>query len=131
MNRGDTVTFTSRLVVEECCSCGVIFGLPDDLRDQLLARRGTPFYCPNGHKQWYTGKSEAEKLRAQLANEKDRTEYWREEHGRERRSHSATKGQLTKARNRIGKGVCPCCNRSFPALAEHMRTEHPEFSEPS
>ena len=128
MRRGDTLLITTHLVVEECCACGMVFGLPDDYQRVLREHPGQPFYCPAGHGQHYTGKTDAEKLRIQLAAQVDRVRFWQEEHARERRSHSATKGQLTRARRRIGRGVCPNCNRSFPALAEHMRTEHPELA---
>ena len=27
-------------------------------------------------------------------------------------------------------GVCPCCTRTFPNLAAHMKTKHPDFGAP-
>lgn len=128
MERGKTLNRIVELVTEECNDCGVMFGIPIYLRNQRIEDHQW-FYCPNGHQLHYTGQTEAQKLQRQLTAERDRTNYWRDEHQREKRSHSATKGQLTKARRRIGRGVCPCCNRSFPALAEHMKTEHPEVAD--
>lgn len=33
----------------------------------------------------------------------------------------------TRTRNRIAAGVCPCCNRTFQNLADHMRTLHADY----
>ena len=46
----------------------------------------------------------------------------------ERRSHSATKGLLTKERNRTLAGLCPCCDKHYVSLAKHIKTQHPEFN---
>jgi hypothetical protein len=35
---------------------------------------------------------------------------------------------VTKIKNRVGHGVCPCCTRSFQNLARHMASEHPTFA---
>ena len=32
---------------------------------------------------------------------------------------------------RVEHGVCPCCKRSFSALARHMATKHPEYADGS
>ena len=45
----------------------------------------------------------------------------------EQRAHSATKGQLTRARKRAANGVCPCCHRSFENVARHVAKQHPDF----
>ena len=44
-----------------CCNCGVSFWITEQYNDELL-RCHNSFYCPNGHKQYYTGKTDAEKL---------------------------------------------------------------------
>ena len=38
------------------------------------------------------------------------------------------KAAKTRLKNRVGKGVCPCCNRSFANLKRHMASQHPEFA---
>lgn len=40
----------------------------------------------------------------------------------------AQKGQNTRLKKRIAAGVCPCCNRSFANLREHMAGQHPDFT---
>lgn len=42
-------------------------------------------------------------------------------------AYTAAVGQVTKLKNRVGHGVCPCCNRSFGNLARHIESEHPTF----
>ncbi len=36
------------------------------------------------------------------------------------------KNKLSRQLKRVNKGVCPCCNRTFVNLANHMKTTHPE-----
>lgn len=119
---------TINLTTIECGSCGITFGAPDRW---IQARRDDhkTFYCPNGCPRAYQGESKAERA------ERHRQEAERALHRRteqleaERRSHAATKGQLTKTRKRVAGGVCPCCNRTFQNLGRHMHTKHPGFAE--
>lgn len=46
------------------------------------------------------------------------------------RQLSAARGQVTRIKNRVGNGVCPCCNRSFGNLHRHMQTKHPGWKKP-
>lgn len=118
----DTVTF----VVEECCNCGCLFALTSDMQKRLRNKPGETFYCPRGHAQYYTGKTEeqkqrerAERLERQLAN--------RDEDLRSARaSLIATKGQLTKAKKRADAGICQHCKRSFANVSRHVAHMHPE-----
>lgn len=50
--------------------CGVVFALTVE-HNKRLRETHNAFYCPNGHKQWYNAKSEAEKLREQLERAKN------------------------------------------------------------
>lgn len=125
--RGSVMNVTAQLVTEECFKCGVMFAIPTDLRNYLLADHSREFFCPNGHGQVYGGKTEAEKQREraerlalQLAN--------RDEDLRCARAQvAATKGQVTKLKKRVANGVCPCCNRSFANLGRHMAGQHPDY----
>lgn len=40
----------------------------------------------------------------------------------------ATKGVLTRTKNRVAKGACPCCNRYFRDVHSHITSQHPEYS---
>lgn len=125
-----TLNYTGQIYVQNCCSCGITFGVPTDF-DAKRREDHQSFYCPSGHPQSYRGKTEeqkqrdrAERLERQLAN--------RDEDLRSTRaSLIATKGQLTKTKNRIAKGICPCCNRSFVDLGRHMAGQHPDYTEAS
>jgi RNase P subunit RPR2 len=84
----------------------------------LAKRDKATFYCPNGHSQCYTGLSDKEKLE------------------QERARHQETLARLNVAEakrvqleKRIKRGVCPCCKRSFTALARHIKSKHPEYAE--
>lgn len=128
----DTITDTRTLVTETCFTCGVLFAMDADLHERLLDDSERIFYCPNGHAQHYPGKS----LRQQLKAAKDEAERARRQQANteenlriERASHSATRGHLTRARTqveRIERGVCPHCHRSFANVARHMASQHQE-----
>jgi hypothetical protein len=115
-----------------CANCNVPFGMTGD----YISRRrkdGDGFHCPNGHANVFRD-SEADKLRKQLDNARLRMEWAEQDAKRAReslevaqRSKAAYKGQLTKLKNRVSKGVCPCCNRTFANLAKHMGTKHPDY----
>jgi DNA repair exonuclease SbcCD ATPase subunit len=95
--------------------------MPKEL-DQKLRENHKEFYCPNGHKQWYVGESEAEKLRRELKRKE-------QEVADQVRARLQAQSDLDKAERklkRVAKGVCPCCNRSFANLHKHMETKHPE-----
>ncbi|SII06571.1 Uncharacterised protein [Mycobacteroides abscessus subsp. abscessus] len=108
--------------------CGVPFALHDEFIRQRREDHKT-WYCPNGHPRYYPRENETEKAKAavrrlerQLAN--------RDEDLRAAKvAHAVTKGKLTKTRNRIAKGVCPCCNRSFANLQRHMAGQHPDYTD--
>ncbi len=123
--RGLTFTKTVTMVTELCCNCGVAFAMPSDLQEKFKNNSNKWFYCPNGHQQHYTGKSDAQKLKDTqelLAQKQNQLDF-------EKRMRADTDLRLKKATNkldRVHKGVCPCCNRNFKDLRRHMETKHPE-----
>lgn len=117
----------TQLRAVSCYSCGTTFGMESRFYADRV-RDHADFYCPNGHRQHFIGETEAERLKRQLEAERNRVEFLKREVQSERRSRSAMRGQLTKTRNRIAKGVCPCCNRQFADLHRHMTTKHPEYA---
>lgn len=123
--------YTATLDVIACADCGIEFGVPDHWIKRLRTN-GDSFFCPRGHTNVYR-KTELKKLKLKLDRERDAHERTRknvlaanQRTEKERRSHSATKGRLTKTHNRIKKGVCPFCNRHFGNLQRHMETKHKE-----
>lgn len=129
-----TLNYTGQLIVQDCCSCGMTFGVPADFDKRRVDDKQT-FYCPAGHPQSYTGKTEEKKLREraeqlerELANRDRQLANKDEDLRATRASLIATKGVLTKAKKRIANGVCPCCQRSFANVERHMSSQHPDYA---
>lgn len=112
-------------VMEECSNCGTPFFMPRRLQRVLINNRNS-FYCPNGHSMSYRGKADAERIKDQM--EALRLEKEKELEVLQNRWLDALgeKNKLEKQLKRVHKGVCPCCNRSFVNLQQHMKTKHPE-----
>lgn len=130
--RGKTITEEVTLITETCCNCGVLFAMTDEFQRQKIKDKGTSsawFYCPNGHSQHYTGKSDAQlrkeaEQRAATAQEEARIA--RIEADQARAAQRRTEAKLKAQTRRVTNGVCPCCNRTFRQLAAHMKRMHPE-----
>ena len=136
-NPGETFAGYTQLVVEVCCSCGVSFAMPEMLRTKALADHGRWFYCPNGHNQHFTGKTEAQQLSERLERERVRAARLAAERDQAEAARRAEKGRATRFKNerdrertRVSHGVCPCCNRTFKNLQRHMSGQHPDFAAP-
>lgn len=132
-----TATFThvETYEIEHCCTCGIPFAVTSDFQKQRRLDHQY-FYCPAGHPQHYAGKSEAEqqrdranRLERQLANREEDLRSERASHTSTRRKLAASKGQLTKTKNRVAAGVCTCCNRTFANLARHMTGQHLNYTQ--
>lgn len=129
-----TLLFTTTLVLEHCPKCGVPFGMEAGYKLERLNRRDT-FYCPSGHPQHYIGKTEAEKAREEAERQRIRADGYEQladeravQRDHARRQAAASRGVVTRIKRRIGKGVCPCCNRTFADLGRHMAGQHPDFA---
>jgi DNA-binding transcriptional regulator YiaG len=113
--------------IEQCCNCGIAFAMTADFQRRRREDRES-FYCPAGHGQHYTGKTEAQKLKEELERKQAALVA---ERGRAV-ALEAQRDQISKAhrkmRERVRNGVCPCCTRTFQNLMQHMRTEHPDFA---
>ena len=119
---------------ETCWVCGIQFAMPERWASKR-SQNGKGFSCPAGCSLSY-GESEVSKLQERLASAQDQTDAQRKltrhanaRTAKERASHSATKGHLTRNKKRVAAGVCPCCNRTFKALARHMKNKHPEYAD--
>lgn len=125
-----THTFTLTLVTVACCheGCGVIFGLTEEFQSRRREDHEW-FYCPNGHKQHFSGPNETERLRKQLQFTRESESFYREQAAHERRSAAAQKGHRTRVLNLVAQGICPVggCRRNFGNVRDHMATEHPDF----
>lgn len=116
-----TVTLTEKV----CPDCFIHYAMDAELNGRRL-RDGGNFYCPNGHSLHYI-ETEVDRLKKENQNLQNRTKWAEQEADAAKREKTAIKGQLTKTRNRIANGVCPCCHRTFKQLAAHMDNKHPDF----
>ena len=103
-------TFTVDLTQISCGKCGGTYAINERYRRQREEEGGS-WNCPYCKCSWGYVTTTIDKLRRQLE-----------------RSRSAIKGHLTRTKNRVKNGVCPCCKRSFENLRQHMETKHPEYA---
>ncbi len=115
-----------RMVTEECCECGTNFAMTQDLQSKFLRSRKS-FFCPNGHSQHYIEKTVEQKLKDQLVKKTRRINSLNSNVNNLKKQKNKVVKQYNHVRNRIKNGVCPCCNRTFTNLLNHMETQHPEF----
>jgi DNA-directed RNA polymerase subunit RPC12/RpoP len=103
-----------------CGECGGTYAINERYRQQKH-QKGESWSCPYCRVYWgYSGNSENEKLRRELAAEKQRKEAALARENEER----AAKEKLERKLKRVDRGVCPECNRSFQNLARHMKCKH-------
>lgn len=129
-----TVVIT--LVQVDCFKCHAIFGMTK-VADAHKRRSHEDLWCPCcGAQQAYGGKSDLERLREDKGNlerslvrERARHDQTRADRNVTKRRLSATRGVITRTKNRIANGVCPCCNRQFQNLANHIANKHPDYRE--
>lgn len=135
--RNREISVSLNLITEQCCNCGTVFAMSEALVAQRRSDGGW-FWCPSGHQQHYAqstedqlraSRAEAERLKAQIARERESANKERDglldELNGTRRSLAATKGQLTRARKRAIAGVCQFCNRHFANVERHVHSKHP------
>lgn len=121
--------------MHQCITCGVLVVLPQE-RVAHSRKVGGYFHCTNGHSQGWSKdecddakvRRERDRLAQRVAERDDEIKRQRLLRETTERQLAATRGVVTRIRNRVGKGVCPCCTRSFGNLARHMATQHPTFT---
>lgn len=123
---------TTEFLLVYCWDCSIPYYLTKEKYDRCKSHKEN-FFCPNGHGAVFTS-GPVEELKKQLEDEKqklkwaqDSRDYYQRKTKTLEKSRAAIKGQLTRVRNRIKHGVCPCCTRTFQDLSRHMKTKHPEF----
>lgn len=111
---------------EECCDCGMLFAITNDFMRRRKKDHGL-FYCPAGHGQHYTGRTEEQKLKAELQLANNRADEMQRRAAEESQRAASISRSYKRVRERVKNGVCPCCNRTFDNLARHMKTKHPAY----
>lgn len=95
-----------------CWKCGCLYALTQHFMGQRR-KDHNGFYCPNGHEGFFGAETEEERLKQQLAKEISK-----------RASLDAENHKIKLKLDRVKKGICPECNRSFGNLREHMKHKH-------
>ena len=111
-----------------CEPCGVQFALTETMYKRLRRTHDT-FYCPNGCQIQYYGETQEQKLRRLLDSANSRSTDLSHRLDYANRSRAALRGQVTKIKRRVSKGICPCCRRNFANLKRHMEGQHPNWRE--
>ena len=117
--------------------CARVFYVEDDWLT-TRCNQGGIVACPYCGTKWdFSMQSATQKLRdenARLARlleiEEARVERERVYSRGMRRKAAALRGVVTRTKNRVGNGVCPCCNRTFANLMRHMHDQHPGYTAP-
>lgn len=134
-----TLTYSGTLVIETCW-CGMPHAIPQELRNHQWEQKQNGktqdgIYCPAGHKWIFKGTSQVDRLKQELELANKRALNITAAHDQTKAalretelSLRGTKAAKTRIKNRIAKGVCPCCNRYFKELDRHMHDQHPEFT---
>ena len=105
-----------------CYKCAIPFWVPE-VFNQDRHRLGDSFYCPAGHGQVYSesdAEKEAKRLRAMLADSTRNGTYLLTRLG----AAQTERDKLSRKLKRVGRGVCPDCNRTFQNLGRHMACKH-------
>ncbi len=130
-----TETVSIQLVRKTCIYCFAAYGMNAE-HDRQRRADHEPFWCPACGKPivYSNGNSDEDRLRRELAAETARLDqvkadrdYQKRERTKVEKSLSATRGVVTRIKNRVAAGVCPCCTRHFTNLERHMAGQHPEF----
>lgn len=125
-----------RHVVNQCGTCAVWHTIPEIVYNSYRAEGGF-WHCPNGHQRGFR-KGEDEIKQEEIRRERDKLKQdaarledekraaWATANEQAERAKKAERKVKTLTK-RAAAGTCPCCQRSFSNMAEHMKHQHPEF----
>lgn len=123
-----TTTATITLVHQNCGACHRVFGMEWQFREAALADHSITWHCPYcGSQHMFTGKTKEQRLREMLESANARASRLEGEKKLTAHQLRAQKAAKTRIKNRVARGVCPCCNRSFENLRRHMANQHPDY----
>jgi hypothetical protein len=121
------------------CWCGVVFAIPSQAWKEKMRQRdlghSVELHCPvNGHTMSWDGGDALKKAKDELAREQSRraqaeadARWNRDRANAADRRVRAARGLVTRIKNKVAKGRCPCCSHTFKDLRTHMEQEHPGF----
>lgn len=128
----ETLTYLETLTITHCGVCGIKHAIPSELYNKAKDY-GESWCCPKGHNLVFVT-TEKEKLENKIASlersltyKQSRLDETFTDLVKSRNEARAQKAAKTRLKNRVKHGVCPCCNRTFKQLTEHMKTTHPDY----
>ena len=107
-----------------CGSCGGTYAINERYRKDR-EDKGESWTCPYCRCGWGYSKGTIQELKEELEAERKRTRLALERENEER----LEKDRLARKLKRVGRGVCPECNRTFENLARHMKCKHEKSAE--
>lgn len=116
---GLALAVTVALTEINCGECGGTYAINERYRQQKQQTSGF-WNCPYCKCSWGFAKGENAELREQVEAERRRTQAALARENELR----AAKEKMERKLKRVGRGVCPECNRSFENLARHMNCKH-------
>lgn len=119
-----------------CWKCKAEIWLPDELLAAARHSSSVGFFCGYGHRAVFQEgedqetilRRERDRLTQRLAQKDDEIANEKKRRREVEASLSATRGVVTRIKNRVGHGICPCCNRTFENLHRHMKGKHPDYA---
>lgn len=118
------------MIEYQCWVCGTPFAVSENVRDNIREKN----LCPRGCKLGL-GKSHYQQLQeAADARQREMQAALNQAQHAKLVAEKETKKAIAdkrKVERRIAHGVCPCCNKTFNDIANHMVTEHKEFRLPA
>lgn len=118
---GQVLQLAVQLTQEDCGECGGVFAVSSAYRQRCYDEGKKTFACPYCKTDWgWTGRGALQTAKDALAAEQARH---RATLARENEVRAA-KEKMERKLKRVGRGVCPECNRTFENLARHMNCKH-------
>jgi len=123
-----TTQLVTKVEISDCCICGGPIALTETMQRILMNSHDT-FYCPTGHGNCYSGKSEAEKLKEKLTEAQERANALSTKLATAEHFLDVGRQEAAKVKRRIHAGTCQECRRNFQNVARHMETQHSKGKE--
>ena len=129
---------TVELTEINCGCCGGTYAINERYHEKQ-EQVGGSWNCPYCKVSWgFANNNENARLRKQLKQAQKSKEWAQQDarHEREqkeewKRKEQGQRSAKTRIKNRVAKGVCPCCNRTFMNLQKHMAGQHPDYADPT
>jgi hypothetical protein len=116
------------LVAMQCGTCSIWHALPKMMYDTCIEEGGY-WHCPIGHSRGYAeGRKDREAVRRERDLLRQQTARLEDELREAKAETDKAKTETLAVKRRATAGICPCCNRTFVNVQQHMKTKHPNVT---